>query len=495
MKQTLERLLFRPISPYALAAFRIAFGAIVMWEVQRYLENDRLRRYWIEPSFHFPYEWFPWVKPWPEPFLSIHFLLLAVAALLMMAGLAYRAAAVFVFLSLTYVFLLEQALYLNHFYLVILFSFLMILVPAHRVCSVDAKIFPTVHRETVPAWGLLLLRFQMAAVYVFGGLAKLNYDWVVLGQPMRGWMAESGDFPLIGRYFSIPWVPHTMGTAAILIDLLAPILLFWRRSRPFMFAVLVAFHFMNDRLFQIGVFPWLAIAASTLFFPPDWPARAWASARLRPVTTALAALGAALAGIYFHRALELVPALIACLSGATLAWTFAEAFGTGEPVEAEPALQAGDLRHRRPVLAFVTLWVVVQTLMPLRHHFIPGEVGWTEEGHRFAWRMKLRSKSAYTTFYAYNPATEHMIAISPDTMLKPFQLRGMDGLPHMLPSLARHMVSRLREAGFEGYEIRVISYASLNGAPPRLVIPWGPDLSRVSYSDFSRNDWILSQEP
>jgi len=34
-------------------------------------------------------------------------------------------------------------------------------------------------------------------------------------------------------------------------------------------------------------------------------------------------------------------------------------------------------------------------LVPLRHLLYPGYVSWNEQGHRFAWQMKLRDKEGF----------------------------------------------------------------------------------------------------
>ena len=39
--------------------------------------------------------------------------------------------------------------------------------------------------------------------------------------------------------------------------------------------------------------------------------------------------------------------------------------------------------------------MIIQLLLPIRHHFIEGNVFWTEEGHRLSWRMMLRERSGY----------------------------------------------------------------------------------------------------
>ena len=40
--------------------------------------------------------------------------------------------------------------------------------------------------------------------------------------------------------------------------------------------------------------------------------------------------------------------------------------------------------YRKVMVGFVGLYLALQILIPLRHWLYPGEVSWTEEGHRFS---------------------------------------------------------------------------------------------------------------
>ena len=79
---------------------------------------------------------------------------------------------------------------------------------------------------------------------------------------------------------------------ALLIDLLFILYLANRRTRVFGFIFVLAFHFINSRLFDIGIFPWLMIAATLIFFPPGWPRRMlWDIRRAHPVRVPALGLG------------------------------------------------------------------------------------------------------------------------------------------------------------------------------------------------------------
>src|SRR5690606_32212932 len=63
------------------------------------------------------------------------------------------------------------------------------------------------------------------------------------------------------------WVHHTIAWYGFLFDLLVIPLLFWRRTRIFIFIAAIFFHLFNSFIFHIGIFPYLALAFTIFFFP------------------------------------------------------------------------------------------------------------------------------------------------------------------------------------------------------------------------------------
>ncbi|MEX0789720.1 MAG: HTTM domain-containing protein, partial [Actinomycetota bacterium] len=279
-RQRLATALFRPVDGAGLAYFRIVFGLVLAWEGWRLLEGGWVDRYFVQPEFHFTYWPFDWLTPMPGASMRLLYLLLALAGLLMAAGLFYRLSVLFLAVGFTYTFLLDKTNYLNHMYLVCLLLLLCLFLPANRVWSLDARLRkpPT---EQVPAWTIWLLRFQIGVPYVFGGIAKLNPDWMFRAEPLRTWLASDTDFPLIGRFFTDEPVVLAMNYGALLLDLGVVFALLNKRTRLFGYIAAVGFHLMNSRLFTLGIFPWLMIAATMIFFPPDWPRRVLEDLQLR----------------------------------------------------------------------------------------------------------------------------------------------------------------------------------------------------------------------
>ncbi|MBA2360245.1 MAG: HTTM domain-containing protein, partial [Actinobacteria bacterium] len=233
--------LFEPVDGASLAVFRMLFGAILLWEVWRYFTNDWIARYFIDPTFHFTYYGFGWVQPWPGNGMYWHFAALGVLAACIMVGFAYRIAAPLFFLGFTYVFLLEQARYLNHFYFVSILALLMAIVPAHRVWSLDRRLSGKNWPQTVPTWSLWLLRAQIGVVFVFASIAKWNGDWL-RGQPLTMWIADRTDFPVIGGLFDEPHVGLFMSYSGLFLDLLVVPFLLIPFTRPFAFLAAFSFH-------------------------------------------------------------------------------------------------------------------------------------------------------------------------------------------------------------------------------------------------------------
>ena len=173
----------------------------------------------------------------------------------------------------------------------ILIAFLMVVVPAHRAYSVDATLTGRPQSSTVPAWSIWLFRLQFELLYIFAGVVKINPDWLRL-EPMGMWMARRSDFALIGPLFTEDWFVAIIAYSVILLHIVGAPLLLFRRTRIYVAALYFVFHITNHFFFQIGIFPWLAIAGTLLFFDPNWPRqladqlRRWAGGSPAPTTEA-----------------------------------------------------------------------------------------------------------------------------------------------------------------------------------------------------------------
>ena len=459
--------LLEPVDISFLVFFRVVFGAIMLWEVYRYFTHGWISRYYIEPTVYFTYYGFSWVRPWPGQGMFVHFFILGILATCILIGFFYRIAATLFFLGFSYVFLLDQTRYLNHFYLVSLISFLLIFLPANHALSIDALLRPKIRSNITPAWTLWLLRAQVGIAYFFGGVAKLNSDWFH-GEPMRTWLYPLTKLPLFGPLFQKEWVVYNFVFGGLLLDLFVVPLLLWRRTRPYAFLAAILFNLLNAIIFQIGIFPWFMLGATLIFFPPDLMrrilkgiVRAFASADTpaEPVTKTQPESQTLEPASHLSR----VPTAVTCPA---LSW------------------------QQKTLAALLTTYLAVQLILPIRHYAYPGNVSWTEEGHNFSWHMKLRAKKADAVFTVTHPASGQSWTVDPKEHLEPRQVAKMATHPDMILQFSHYLADQKRREGYENVEVRARVMASLNGRKPQLLIDPTADLAKERLSLLPAG-WIL----
>jgi vitamin K-dependent gamma-carboxylase len=486
-----------PVDPASLAVFRVGFGALIAWEVWRAFDSNLIRADYDIPPFLFRWWLFEWVRPLPGPLIYVAFALLGVGAVSLALGFKSRASAAVVFAGMAYWFLLDKSSYLNHRYLATIVAGLLVLMPANAAWSLDARRNPKLAR-TIPAWPLWLIRFQIGVPYFFGGVAKLNFDWLVRAEPLRSALAAHGDLPLVGAAIANSAVAHVLAWGSAGLDLFVPFLMLNRRTRLPAFAFSLAFHFINSRLFEIGIFPWLMIVGSTVFFEPDWPRRMLAAVRragrARNVVIAGAVVGFVIGG-FLPETLSLVRALGGAFGVAVLAFhvidrrpAIATALAPSEATHGKSFVLA------RPLAIFLAAWIGVQVLVPLAHFAIPGNEYWTEEGNRFAWHMLVRVKTARVIWHVTDQSTGRTWRADPRQFLTNYQLSKLD-VPDMILQFAHRLEDVYRANGMKDVQVRVDARAKLNGRHWQRYIRREVDLTSVPRPYFPPADWIVPLKP
>lgn len=175
MDRTLTRLR-APISNASLVVWRVLFGVAMFSDMERYANFGWAEMHFSGDVFRFAYPGFHWVQGLPGPAMTAFFHFQAALAFCIWLGLFYRVAILLFTLGFAYIFLIDKANYLNHFYLIFLVSLLMNFVPCHRALSLDALRRPTIASDRAPSWTLWMLLLQQSIVYVYGALAKMNAD-------------------------------------------------------------------------------------------------------------------------------------------------------------------------------------------------------------------------------------------------------------------------------------------------------------------------------
>ena len=222
-------------------------------------------------------------------------------------------------------------------------------------------------------------------------------------------------------------------------DLFIVPLLLWKRTRVVAFLWVIAFHMLNMALFRIGIFPWLMLLATLLFFPPDWPRvlfKRWRRVRSEP--------------------LAIRPQF--------------------------PGLTTG----------LIGAYMIIQLTVPLRHFVYHGNVHWSEEGHRFSWHMKLRDKQATARFFVTDPQSRQTWEVAPRLYLTARQTQKMSTRPDMILQMAHHIArdQAVKRGLYRRLEVRARVMASLHGRDRQLLVDPTVDLAAERRSLASAR-WIL----
>lgn len=435
--------LSRQVPAQSLAVFRILFGALLMWDCWRFVRHDRVWRYWIEPEFHFSYPGFAWIQPLPQAWLELAWFSMGGAALFVMLGLYYRVAIIVLTLLFAYFFLLDAAEYLNHFYLVLLYAIILCFLPAARVWSLDARLLPK-GRTSVPYLAVVMLRAQTEIVLIYAGLVKLTPDWL-RGEPLGLWLQDRTEGLWIAPLAQTEWLVILAAWGVITLHVLGAPLLLWRRTRLAIFLIYLVFHGANAWLFNIGIFPWLTIAATTIFFAPDWPLRLADRLRNRP---------------------DKAPAPLA---------------DTAQPLLPRIALLAA------------TLWLIVQIALPIRGAAFDSEIRWSGDGHRFSWRMRIFDRQAVGSFIVTDRDSGDSWRVDPDDYLSPRQTDKMLVRSDLIHQFANHLAALWHSRGHD-VSVRAEICKSLNGRPCQNFIDPETDLTRVTWNLFAADPWVLPLE-
>jgi hypothetical protein len=436
-----------PIAP--LVTFRWLFGLMMVVSTARFVWLGWIDDHFVRPRLHFHYYGFGWVEVLPPGWMyALHGLML-LAALGLMLGAAYRFSAVVFFLTFTYTELIDITYYLNHYYFVSVVALLLIFLPANRGASLDVRWGWVRPARYVSAWVINLLKFQIAIVYVFAGLAKLRYDWLINALPLKIWLPAHNTLPVLGTLLAHPLAPWVFSWGGMLFDTFIVLLLIWPRSRPVAYALVVIFHLLTGLLFQIGVFPLVMIASTPLFFSVRWHGQV--VARLEQITA------------------------------------------TKQPSETQ--LQSWQPAVSWPIIRPVLLlFVVFQLLFPWRYVVYPGNLFWTEQGYRFGWRVMLMEKAGTATFYVKDRQTGREGVVDNREFLNDHQEKQMAMQPDLIVQFAHFLARHYNANGVAKPSVRAEVYVTLNGRPSRLLIDPTLDLTTVQ-DGWAHKTWILPNEP
>ncbi|MDA0376592.1 MAG: HTTM domain-containing protein [bacterium] len=358
----------RTVDGASLGFFRLLFGSAMIMQMLDYLLSEKIVSEYLSPAFHFSYPYLEWIGPLPPLFTYAIFSMMLLAAIGIALGYKYRLSIVFFFFGYSWIFFIDQTEFLNHYYLIWLIAFLLMITNADRFLSIDQ--YKKKRITEIPSWNIWIFQFQIAIVHIFASIAKMNTDWILRQEPIRMWMPSMPDMGIL----TIIW-------GGIIFNILIIPLLLWKKTRLFAFGIAVIFHVTNSILFQLGIFPWLMICATTIFLYPEWPRRYLAEKTILNTTVKQAYL--------------------------------------------------------RPLLL---LYCILQIALPLRHFLYEGRASWNERGRTFAWHMKLRDKQTSLKITSMNIQTKESFEIDPKNYLSHHQIIRMQERPELIMMYGRFLL-------------------------------------------------------
>jgi len=442
--------LFKEVSIAPLIIFRIIFGVLMFLGTIRFISKGWIEQLYIDPDYYFGYLGFEWIRPLEGQLMYLPFLLLLISPLFILLGFLYRASSITFFICFTYIELLDKSNYLNHYYFVSLIALIMIFLPAHRNFSIDTKIWPKIKTVSTKQWTISLIKLQLAIVYIFAGIAKLNSDWLIHAKPLKIWIQAHHNIPFIGPLMQQEWLAYLFSWTGCCYDLFIVFFLLSNRSRPIAYLFVIVFHLLTWYLFPIGVFPWVMIFSTLIFFSPK----------------------------FHERILNL-------LSRSN--WK-------------KNVIENIKLSHTRKkiIISLLTLYIAIQIIIPFRHVLYPGNLFWNEEGFRFSWRVMIMHKVGLATFYMVDPKTGRESEINNSKFLTRTQEGQMATQPDMILQYAQILKNYHHGKTFhygnqkfliENPEIRAKIYVSVNGRPSQLFVDKKHDLTKLEYN-LSHRTWL-----
>ncbi|NRA93236.1 MAG: HTTM domain-containing protein, partial [Psychroserpens sp.] len=389
----MNKWLFKHIDNSSLVVFRMFFGALLVCESWGAIATGWVKRTLIEPQFTFNFIGFDWLQPLPGNWMYAYYFLMGVCGFMVMIGYKYRLNMIGFTLLWTGTYLMQKTSYNNHYYFLMVLSAVMIIMPAHRYWSIDAKRNPEIKRNSMPNWCRLYFYLQLFILYTYASIAKMYPDWIDLTVPEM-LMKSKQHYYVIGDLLQYKPVHYFVAFGGILFDGLVIPALLWKPTRKLAFIASIIFHIFNSIVFQVGIFPYLSLAFAVFFFEPQYIQKLFLKSKE-----------------FYNKSEIIVP-------------KFGKVFQ----------------------FAFV-VYFIVQIGLPLRQHLFEDNVLWTEEGHRMSWRMMLRTKRSYASFRVVDKATQKTIRINLNDYLTKKQQKPVSSKPDFIWQFAQRLKKEYAEKG------------------------------------------------
>ena len=431
------KILFKAIDNSPLVVFRIFFGFLVACESFGAILTGWVKRILIDPEVTFSFIGFEWLKPLPGFGMYFYFIAMGVFGLAIMLGYRYRIAIISYTILWAGVYFMQKTAYNNHYYLLLLISFLMIFLPSNSYASLDVRQNRIKEENTMPYWISLLFIIQVAIVYVFASIAKFYPDWLD-GTFTRNLLADSTNVITLKKLFLQKWFYLFIAYMGIIFDLLIVPLLLFKKTRMLALLASLTFHLFNAIFLEIGIFPFFALTFALFFYEPE-----------------------TIRSVFLRRKTSI-----------------------------ETDNGHSNYYGKKIVYFLIIPYLIIQLLLPLRHHFIEGDVLWTEEGHRLSWRMMLRERSGFIYIRIKDLKTGKLSVYDYRKNLTDKQIQNLATKPDFIWQYCQYIKKEFKE---KEIAIFIDCKNSINRKEYKTLIDPKFDMAKAKWDYFRHNEWLLNR--
>jgi vitamin K-dependent gamma-carboxylase len=434
-----QQYFFKPIDNSQIVLFRMLFGFLMVAESFGAIATGWVKKTLVDPQFTFSFFGFEWLQPLPGNGMYFYFILMGIVSLMVMLGYRYKLNILALAVLWSGAYFMQKTSYNNHYYLVMLMTWGMVFMNPHHYASFDVKRIKTA-THFCPNWNRLFFVILVLLVFTYGAIAKFYPGWWS-GDFIKNSFSHKTNYWLIGPLLGKEWFQQFITFSGVIFDATIIPLLIWKRTRIFAFIGLVIFNIFNAAVFQIGIFPFTVIALTVFFFETK---------------------------------------------------TIRKLFFSKKQYTHVPVLDHQKQNNNTFTFSILIIFFLLQFALPLRHHFIPGDVNWREEGHRMSWRMMLRTKRGAINLEAVNPKTQERFFIKKEKYLSKDQIKELATKPDFLYQFVQRLKKEYTKKGITDIEIYCkVSRVRLNGNKAKPLFKFDVDLAKVEWNYFGRNEWVL----
>jgi hypothetical protein len=238
-----------------LSIFRFLFGIIMIPQVISLVPHIHDLS---NSCFVFHYPGLSFIEAYSHELIDQLQFVSILSAIAISLGVYTRVFSAVFMLSFGYLFMIDMSFYNNHYYLWCLISFVFIFIDWKN--SIQLKdLFAKNFKKEIAIENYFYLGLLFSIVYLYGGIAKLNSDWLQ-GQPMI-LLAES-------RKYAFPtFTGFLMCYFGLVFDLAVPFIAWKYLKKWWVLVPYIGFHVTNYFTFNIGEFPIVMIAALLVYWP------------------------------------------------------------------------------------------------------------------------------------------------------------------------------------------------------------------------------------